>query len=199
MYVDENDRQKLSFNITNTEIKKTSTIKLKLLDINKQIIPTSLKTDAKIKISSTEFHRICKEMSSISDKMEIVCTYKEIQFRCHGDSAEKTTSIISDKDNAHTGVQITLASHFKNPEKVIIQGIFELKNLSTFAKCQTFCKYVLLFMSNERELCLNYKIGAIGNINVAISPVSSEKTISDDEFYGSDDNIDDIELLDNDL
>ena len=192
MYVDENDKQKLSFRVTNDEAKRVSEFKLKLLDINKQIISSTIKPDAKIKMNSTEFHKICKEMSSISDKVEILCTKNEIQFKCKGDSAEKITIITLDKDN------IRLSPHIKNKDKAIIQGIFDLKNLSTFAKCQGFCKYVMLYLSNERELCMNYNIGAIGTINVAISPVNNEKTISDDDDYNneSEDDLEEVEIRD---
>lgn len=184
IFVDENDKQNLSFEVTNSEKHRFSTFKLKFIDIDKLSCASNIKFESEVKINSSDFHKICRNMNSISTNMEILCTKSTIRFKCRGDSSEKTTSLVMDKNGSlKDGVIIKFANDVDKEN--IIQGIFDLKHLIIFSKCQTICKYITLYLANEMQLCMEYKIGSFGVILIAIAPVNkdtiTDKTISDDE------------------
>lgn len=111
MYINEEDKQNLILKVSNPEKKYETTYKLKLMEINKtqyNIPPTVF--DAIITFDTSEFHRICREMSQIAEHIEIKCTKKTITYSCKGDCSERSTTFYTD-DN---GVKIRFGD--KAPE-----------------------------------------------------------------------------------
>jgi hypothetical protein len=53
----------------------------------------------------------------------------------------------------------------------IIQGIYSLKDLTTFAKCTSISDRAIIYMSNTLPLMLQYSVGNLGKIQLFMSQV----------------------------
>jgi len=193
LYVDNDDKNCLKIKIDNPEEKKDSTYKLKLMDLDKnQIAVPDTTFDAVVTMNATEFHKICREMNQIADYVEIKCLEKKIIFTCKGEFAERTTTYrMGNNDNDGDGINIQHSvdlSKNKNAP-LVVQGVFELRNLVLFSKCSQLCNDIEIYMKNEYPLVIKYTVATLGRILLCMSPVNQQnQNFSDnDEFYSDDD------------
>lgn len=195
LYIDSDDKNVLKIKIDNPEENKNSNLELKLLDLNKPDIdvPDTL-FDAIITINSQEFHKLCREMKSLSDFLEIKCLSDKVYFSCSGDFS-KRTSIYSTNDNGNKSnvVNIKHASVTNKKSPLIVQGIYELKNLVLFAKCASLCKDIQIYMKNNYPLVIKYTVATLGRVLLCLAPINSDATQNttysdEDELYNNSDN-----------
>ena len=109
---------------------------------------------------SVDFHKICKDMHNIAEKIEIKCTTKKVYFTCKGEMASLETEL----GETANGLSIDVY----NDE--IVQGLFELKNLVLFTKCTNLCNTVSLYIKNDYPLVIKYSVAALGEIKLCLSP-----------------------------
>jgi len=186
MYVEESNKQILYIETEHINTKRINKDKLKLMDLAPpHKIDRKIEIDAKIIMPSVEFHKRCKLMSAIGEYLEIKCTNKNIIFTCKGDCVERCTVYKADEG----GVNIT-TSDKQNP--VIVQGIFELKNIVLFYKCASLCNDIQVFMKNDYALSIVYTIATLGTLTVALSPIK-EENIKNMSYEDSDD--DEVSLI----
>ena len=196
LYVEHDDKNYLKIRIDNPEKNSKSTFKLKLLDLgNDPMSVPDITFDAVVTMSSTDFHKICREMNQIADFMEIKCLSNKIIFTCKGDYAERTTEFTT--DNMGEGINIHHAGGVGSKDSpLIIQGIYELKNLVLFAKCASLCNDIQIYMKNNYPLVIKYTVATLGRILLCLTPINENTTnnanYSDEDDYYSDE---DIELL----
>jgi len=184
LYVNDDDQQTLYIKIISTDKKKESISKLKLLDIdNKSIDIPPISCECAIKFSTAEFHRICREMSSMADYLEIKVSKNFVTYSCKGDSVEQTKTYSLDEAN-NTSIVFSKNS----PE--IVQGIFELKYLTLFSKYSNLCTHIWLYMKNDWLLCINYTVATLGNMYMCLTPVPNDGVKQNFD----DDNYDDFEV-----
>jgi proliferating cell nuclear antigen len=177
--IDEEDKQTLILDVEN-EVKNSRTRnKLQTLDINKTSykIPAT-KFEVTITMDPNEFHSICKEMSQISEYVEIVCKKNSITFSCKGDCSEKSTTLEATDTN-------DIKIKFLNPNnKTIIQGIFELKHFVMFSKCSSLCSNIQIYMKNNYPIFIKYTVAKLGHILLGLIPITDaniNNNFSDDE------------------
>lgn len=189
MKIDKEDQQFIKFELENTVKNNITTYQQKVMDIDDD--PTKLPSDTSFEMSvamdTSDFRKICQEMSQFADYVEITCTPKEIRFRCEGDSAA-FEKVFKSSDNTGVRIMCPEKAKEKNGEKgkkdklVMVQAIYNLKHLVTFGKCVNLCTEMQLFLKNDYPLFINYPIGNIGKMLVGLSPVD-EKTIKRDADY----------------
>lgn len=190
LYVEESDKQSLIIEIENEDKKSKTFYKLKLFDLNQQIKKTAkIEFDIKITMHSTEFHKLCREMSNIAEFVEIKCTNKNIIFTCKGDNAERSTIYKSEEG----GLNIL---NENQKQHNIVQGVYELKNIVLFTKCASLCNDISIFMKNDFALTVIYTIATLGTITIAISPVK-EENIRNISYNYSDEEDDDDDISEN--
>jgi proliferating cell nuclear antigen len=194
LYVDHDELNFLKIKIDNPEEKKDSMFELKLLDLNEDpMVVPDISFDAVVTMSSSEFHKICREMSQIAEYVEIQCSNNKIIFICKGDYAKRRTTYRTGADNEEgDGISIKLAGKGKdNP--VIVQGIYELKNLILFAKCASLCNDIEIYLKNNYPLVIKYTVATLGRILLCLTPIQEDAakngSYSDDEDYYSDDDV----------
>lgn len=171
--VDKDDEQKIEFHLQNT-VKGTDThYKQKLMDIddNAKRIPLETKFEMSVSMDTQEFRKICSEMSQFAEYMEIICTGKEITFKCLGDQNELVKTF---KNGENGGVKIYLCSEKKKP--TVVQAIYSLKYLLTFGKCVNLCDEMQLYLKNDYPLFIQYSVGNLGKMLVGLTPCD-EKSI----------------------
>jgi len=188
--VENDDKNSLIIKIDNPEAKKDTTSKLKLLDPqNSNIKISDMRFDAAITMNSGEFHKLCREMNQIAEYVEIMCLTDKITFTCKGQAAETTTTYRTGDDG------ITIQFEEKK-DKLILQGIYELRHLALFSKCSSLCNDIQIFMRNDHPLIIRYTVATLGRILLCLAPTANENTTNVDdeenEKYYSDE---EIELL----
>ena len=179
LYVDESEKQCLCIQGINIKDDKTTLSKLKLMEL--YYVPRKTKKieyDACIIMKSSEFHKICKEMNSLSEYVEIKCTKNILTFTCKGDIGEKEIQY-KEKEG---GISIEWEEHVKLK---IVQGIYELKNIMLFSKCAPLSAQIMITMKNDNILTIKYEINTIANLVVALSPVD-ERNINKNYNYSDD-------------
>ena len=159
--VDDEDINKLIIKLENGDKNCVSTYKLNLMDLDIEDIEVEpAKFPYSINMLSQDFHKICKDMHNIAEKIEIKCTSKKIYFTCKGEMASLETEL----GETANGLSIDV---YKDE---IVQGLFELKNLVLFTKCTNLCHTVTLFIKNDYPLIIKYSVAALGEIKLCLSP-----------------------------
>ena len=166
LFMDDVNINHLGIKIENCE-KNTKTIyKLNLLDFDNphiSIDPTEF--NSVITLPSTDFQKICRDMSNVSELVETKNIRNQLIFSCKGDFCSQET-ILSDTD----GSSITNQGDSVD----IIQGFFKLKYLVLFTKCTGLCSTVELWLKNNYPCIVRYSVASLGEIKLAIAPSVEE-------------------------
>ena len=194
MFIKEDDKQHLVIKMGRSN---DNIFRLKLLDLDKNELQLKeIKYDTTIVFRTAYLNKLFKEMSLISDYVEIICTVNDIRFSCKGDYAERCT-ICPNKDESEKSTTKTKSKDscevkiiFSNESKVpIVQGIYELKYLISFTKYSTLSDYVYMAIGNNFPILLNYKVATLGSLTFCQSPVNDPNMQEEeaiDEFNNGD-------------
>jgi len=164
--------ESLSLTFENEEKDRVATFDMKLMDIDSEHLGIP-ETDYKcvIRMGAAEFQRICRDMNTLGDTIEIACSKEGVQFSVKGDVSNGTMNLKSetqadgDSDNA---VLIEL-------EEAVTQT-FALRYMNMFTKATPLSKKVSISMSPEVPLVVEYKIENLGHVRYYLAP-----KIDDDE------------------
>lgn len=163
LFMDESDVNHLGIKIENGEKNTKTTYKLNLLDLDNpkiQIDPTEF--NSMITLPSSDFQKICRDMSNLSDLVEIKNVNNQLIFTCKGDFCCQET-VLCDNDNGIHSIQN------KNLNE-IVQGIFKLKYLVLFTKCTNLCNTVELYLKNDYPLIIKYSVASLGDVKLCLAP-----------------------------
>jgi proliferating cell nuclear antigen len=162
LFMDDVNINHLGIKIENGD-KNTKTIyKLNLLDFDNphiSIDPTEF--NSVITLPSTDFQKICRDMSNVSELVEITNIRNQLIFSCTGDFCSQET-VLSDMD----GSSITQLGS----TDTIVQAVFKLKYLVLFTKCTGLSSVVELYLKNSFPLIVRYNVASLGEIKLAIAP-----------------------------
>jgi proliferating cell nuclear antigen len=189
LYQDHDNTNFLNIKINNNETPKETEYDLKLLELKKEklIIP-DISFEAVVTINATEFHKICREMKSIADYVEIKCLKNKVIFTCKGDIANRKTVYKTDGIDNKVSIQHSIKD---NNKPFVVQGIYELRNLVMFAKCAGLCNDIEIYLKSDYALVIKYTVATLGRLLLCLSPVKSDtirnNKYEDDEFYSDDD------------
>lgn len=192
LYIEHDDKSNLGILIKNADAKKETKYNLKLLDLDdvKIAIPDVI-FDAVVTMKSSEFHKICREMSQIAEYVELQCLADKFIFKCKGEYASRETTYKNSEDESDdSSVNIKHASSTNKTCPEIVQGVFELKNLVMFSKCASLCTDIEIYLKNDYPLVIKYTVATLGRILLCLSPTKSDNTknanFSDEDEYYSD-------------
>jgi len=144
---------------------KISDFELKLLQIDAEVlgIPDT-EYKAVIKMSSSEFQRICRDLTILGDTVFISTTKEGVKFSVSGDVG--TGNIIirptADVDAKEENTTIQL----EEP----VQLTFALRYLNYFTKATSLAPAVSLSISQEVPLVVEYRIEDLGYIRFYLAP-----------------------------
>lgn len=201
LYMDKGDLN-LKIKIDNKEENKESVIHFKTYELKEEnlAVPDPA-IDAVVSMNSGQFHKICRDMTNIAEWIDIQIAGSKIIFACKGDFASKKTILSTGADNEDVddetesddkrrkdkqiagGVNISWNPEKKGP--VIVQGIYEGRNLNTFSKFQSLCADILIFVKNDYPLILCYEVATLGKIILCVAPkIDDEKpTMTENDAY----------------
>lgn len=155
---------------------RISDFDLKLMDIDAEhmgIPEADYSVD--VRMPSSDFTRICKDLSSIGDTVAISATKEGVKFSASGDVGTanvtcKHSPSADDPDKA-TYVDVT--------EPVVLS--FGLKFLNSFSKAASLSARVKLSMRSDLPILVDYRIEDIGWVRYYLAPKLED---DDDEDMG---------------
>ena len=174
IYIDKADYtdgvvQYLGLKFDNGEIKQQKIQKLRLIEPEPDEIEVpDVKFSSVINLPSCDFQKIIRDLSSISDKIEIrsIATQDsaELIFKCCGGFAEA---------EIHRRETDGVMEYIQKQDESIIQGEFSLKNLSYFIKCTNLCSQIEMYLENNLPLIVKYNVASLGEIKLCLAPLPS--------------------------
>lgn len=167
MAIDEDEQDCLILSLENAKDKKV--IKLNLMDLqfkpfNVEAVPASYMCN----MISTDFHKYCKDLSLVSDKMEIKCNGNKLCLSGKGEIGDIDYEILPSENG------LTIVRDEEEEEDIIVQGMFELKYLTIFTKCSSFSNLFTIFLKNDNPLILQYNVDGLGEIKFVLSQSKSQ-------------------------
>jgi proliferating cell nuclear antigen len=157
LFMEDNDINHLGIKIENSDKNTKSVFRLNLLDLDNpgiSIDPTEF--SSVITLPSSDFQKICRDMSNISEFVEIKNIHNQLIFSCKGDFCCQETILSDNSENT------------SNAD--IVQGVFKLKYLVLFTKCTNLCNTIELYLKNDYPLIVKYSVASLGEIKLAIAP-----------------------------
>jgi proliferating cell nuclear antigen len=156
----------LALKFENGDIKQCKTQKLRLIEPEMEELQyPNVKFSSIINLPSSDFQKIIRDLSCISDKLEIKSIGNELIFKCSGQFA--SAEIHRTESDGSMGF-IT-----KQDSSKIIQGEFSLKNLGYFIKCTNLCSQIEIYLENDLPLVVKYDVASLGAIRLALVPLPS--------------------------
>ena len=156
----------LALKFENGDIKQCKTQKLKLIEPEQDELEVpDVKFSSIINLPSADFQKIIRDLSCISDKLEIKSVGNEIIFKCQGQFA--SAEIHRAESDGSMGFIV------KQDSSKIIQGEFSLKNLGYFIKCTNLCSQIEMYLENDLPLVVKYDVASLGSIRLALVPLPS--------------------------
>jgi proliferating cell nuclear antigen len=161
--VDEDDLNKLIIVLESIEKKEKKTFKINLMDLDDESYEISpIEFPYLISLPSQDFHKYCKDMSAVTDKIEVKATTNKIIFSGKGEIGFVEFEV------SESNGGLTIIS--TNKDNKIVQGLFELKFLLIFTKCTNLCSQVNLYLKNDYPVIVQYQIASLGEIKLILSP-----------------------------
>ena len=170
LYIEEQDYNDgvvnhLGLKFENGDIKQCKTQKLRLIEPEAEELDVpNVKFSSIINLPSTDFQKIIRDLSCISDRIEIKSVANELIFKCRGPFATAEVRR-AETDGCMEFVQQDLQK--------IIQGEFSLKNLGYFIKCTNLCSQIEMYLENDLPLVVKYSVASLGNIKLCLAPLPS--------------------------
>ncbi len=159
LYMNRNNRSTLHIH-SNSEHKEETDLEVYLMDIGNQEIPLPrAEFQNKITIASDKFHAICKQLNNTSVHVEITSVDNEIQFNGKNEGGKISRTYRDDNLKKKKG-----PTH-------VVQGVYELRNLMYFSKCNKLCQTIDMYLRNDFPLVLVISIATLGKMYIFLTPV----------------------------
>lgn len=171
MYIEEKDYYDgvvsyLGLKFENGDIKQCKTQKLRLIEPDSEdLVEPDVIFSSVINLPSSDFQKIIRDLSCISDRLEIKSVDNELYFKCNGQFASAEVCR-AESDGSMQFIQ-------KQDSSKIIQGEFSLKNLGYFIKCTNLCSQIEMYLENDLPLVVKYYVASLGEIKLCLSPLPS--------------------------
>jgi len=155
----------LTLKYDNGDIKQCKTYKLRLIEPDPEELEyPDVTFSSIINLPSSDFQKIIRDLSSLSEKLEIKSVGNELIFKCSGPFASS---------EIHRAESDGMSFSLKQDSSKIIQGEFSLKNLSYFIKCTNLCQQIEVYLENDLPLVVKYNVASLGEIKLCLANLPS--------------------------
>jgi proliferating cell nuclear antigen len=142
--------------IENPDKKSSTNFKLKLLDINEDILEfPDIHMNVVTTLPAIDFQRITRDMGNLATEMDIIREGNTLELSCRGDFADQKTIIEFPDSVKRTG------------------STFSLKYINLFTKATNMCSSVQLMQDSENEnmpIIFRYTIANLGDLKFYLAP-----------------------------
>lgn len=163
--------EELDFVFRSQNEERVSHFSLKLMEIDQEhlgIPETDYKTC--VQMPSSEFMRICRDLSSFGDTITIKVTKEEISFSANGDMGSGTMALRNSTATDESESEGTLIECNE-----LISQSFALRYLQMFTKATPLSKVVTLRLTPDIPLLIEYMIDELGYIRYYLAPKIDEE------------------------
>ena len=154
--IDVKDRDYMEIFIENPVKKSSTNFKLKLLDINEDILDLpDVNMNVVTTLPSVDFQRIARDMGNLATEMSIVREGTTLELSCQGDFADQKTLIEFPESVSRTGAN------------------FSLKYINLFTRATNMCSSVQLMQDSTTEnmpIIFRYTIANLGDLRFYLAP-----------------------------
>jgi proliferating cell nuclear antigen len=159
----------LGLKFENGDIKQCKTQKFRLIEPElEELEYPDVKFSSIINLPSSDFQKIIRDLSYISDTVEIKSVGNELIFKCNGQFASAEIHRVESENSMEYIV--------KQDNSKIISGQFSLKNLNYFIKCTNLCSVVELYLENDLPMVCSYSVAALGKIHLCLANLPSSSS-----------------------
>jgi proliferating cell nuclear antigen len=155
-------RDIMEFLIENPEKNSMTNFKLKLLDINEDMIEfPDIHMNVVTTMPSIDFQRFVRDMSNLGTEMNIWRYGREIELSCNGDFAD----------------QVTVIKYPDAPPCDRTGGTFSLKYISLYTKATNMCSSIQIMQDSVNEdmpIIFRYTIANLGELKFFLAPKITE-------------------------
>ena len=117
---------------------------------------------AEVKMSSSEFSRICRELTQVTDTLNLAVDKETVKFAVSGDiGAGSITMRANTSDKADEKLTLSVQDH--------VSMAFALRYLNLFNKASTISDEVIISLSPEVPVVLTFKFD-IGEVKYFLAP-----------------------------
>lgn len=144
---------------------RISDFEVKLMDIDSEHlgIPDT-EYMVTVRMPSHEYQRICRDLASIGDTVQISATKDGVKFTTSGDIG--TANVTQRQNTTCDKVEDQTIIDLKEP----VSLTFALRYLNHFAKATPLSPYVTLSLTKDLPIVVEYTIGEIGHLKFFLAP-----------------------------
>ncbi|CAI9770785.1 unnamed protein product [Fraxinus pennsylvanica] len=148
---------------------KISDFEMKLMDVDSEHlgIPEA-EYHAIVRMPSTEFARICKDLSSIGDTVVISVTKEGVKFSTSGDIG--TANVVCRQNTTVDKPEDATIVEMNEP----VSLTFALRYFNSFTKGTPLSNTVTISLSSELPVVVEYKIAEMGHLRFYLAPKIEE-------------------------
>ncbi|OVA20842.1 Proliferating cell nuclear antigen [Macleaya cordata] len=148
---------------------KIADYEMKLMDIDSEHlgIPEA-EFHAIVRMPSSEFARICKDLSSIGDTVVISVTKEGIKFSTKGDIG--TANVVCRQNTTVDKPEDATIIEMQQP----VSLTFALRYMNSFTKATPLSNTVTISLSSDLPVVVEYKIAEMGYIRFYLAPKIEE-------------------------
>lgn len=146
---------------------RISNFELKLMDIDtEQLGIPDTEYKCVIKMPSTEFQRICRDLSAIGDTVIVAATKEGVKFSVTGDigsgdmTLKNSTQSVDNDENENVLIEL---------DEPVTQT-FALRYLNNFTKASSLSQTVSISLGPDVPLVVEYKIDDLGYVRYYLAP-----------------------------
>jgi len=162
----------VTFLFESEALDRAAEFQMKLMDLDAEALNIPEETYmCVIKMPSTEFQRICRDLAVLGDTCVIECTKEGIKFSVAGDMG---TGSITHKHGSGASSDKPDEGTFISSEKKV-ELTFALRYLNFFAKATPLSSQVVLQMSPDVPIVVEYNLGPIGHLKYFLAPKIDEE------------------------
>ncbi|GFH22252.1 proliferating cell nuclear antigen, partial [Haematococcus lacustris] len=131
---------------------------------------------AEIKMPSSEYQRICKDLASIGDTVLVSATKEGVKFSTSGDVGTANITLRHNTTSDKAEEQTIIELH--DP----VALTFALRYLNNFAKATPLSPSVKISLTKDLPIVVEYTIGEIGWVKYFLAPkIEDEEAMADDD------------------
>jgi proliferating cell nuclear antigen len=165
LYIEKDDSFNLGILIENKDRSLINDIKLKLLDLDDAVLQIPhVAFDSVITMPCVDFQKHCRDLSSISEVVEISSSGDIFCMKAEGDFAKQSISI------GETSNGLVISKRGKS-----VSGRFPLKFLNLFCKSSSLCSSIELYIKDKYPLILIFSVANLGSLKFGLAPLTDEQ------------------------
>jgi proliferating cell nuclear antigen len=160
LFIKKDMSNELGIRIENKEKNTVTESYLKMLDISEEKLDIpDIQYDSVISMPSVDLQKYCRDLSIISNNVNITSNNSKFILEAKGDFAsqkimigETQNGLIFSKKNQH------------------VSETFDLKYLNSFTKSTNLCSTVEIFLKMDYPLVIEYNIANLGKLQFCLAP-----------------------------